>query len=124
MLSWRLSNTLDIGFCLDALEEALAIAIPEIFNTDQGSQFTSTDFTDVLTDRDIAISMDGKGRALDNIFIERLWRTVKYEHIYMHDYELPIQLKQGLTEYFNFYNTQRYHQSLHYQTPLQWYNGV
>ncbi len=122
VLSWRLSNTMDTGFCIDALEQALAIATPDIFNTDQGSQFTSTAFTTKLLEKNIRISMDGRGRALDNIFVERLWRTVKYENIYMHDYATVEELKKGLTDYFLFYNTERYHQSLNYETPQQWYS--
>lgn len=123
VLSWSLSNTCDTLFCLDALEKALAIGVPDIFNTDQGSQFTSHKFTDKLKASDIRISMDGRGRALDNIFIERLWRTVKYELIYMNDYETVASLHQALTDYMNFYNTERFHQSLDYQTPYAWYLG-
>lgn len=113
VLGWRVSNTLDAGFCIDCLEEALrAHAPPEIFNTDQGAQFTSDAFTRVLRAADIAISMDGRGRALDNVFVERLWRSVKYEDIYPKGYETLPELVTGLTEYFAFYNTGRAHQSL------------
>ncbi len=111
VLSWRLSNTMDVNFCLDALEEALAVNKPEIFNTDQGSQFTSLAFTDRLKDADIKISMDGRGRALDNVFVERLWRSVKYEDIYIKDYQAVAELYLGLQEYFRFYNSERPHQA-------------
>jgi putative transposase len=107
VLSWVLSNTLDVHFCLEALEQALAIAIPEIFNTDQGCQFTSNPFTGLLTRHNIRISMDGRGRAFDNIFIERLWRTVKYEQIYLHDYQDGIEAYFALDKYFRFYNEER-----------------
>jgi putative transposase len=118
VLAWRLSNTLEAGFCVDCLEDALrAHGRPEIFNTDQGSQFTSTAFTEVLLREGIAISMDGRGRALDNIFVERLWRSVKYEDIYLKRYASLPELLLGLTEYFAFYNGERPHQSLGYLTP-------
>jgi len=118
VLAWRLSNTLEAGFCVDCLEEALrAHGRPEIFNTDQGSQFTSAAFTGVLLREGIAISMDGRGRALDNIFVERLWRSVKYEDIYLKGYASLPELLLGLTEYFAFYNGERPHQSLGYLTP-------
>ncbi len=124
VLSWRLSNTLDSEFCVVALEEALnKYGSPEIFNTDQGSQFTSSEFIKVLTDRCITISMDGKGRCLDNIFVERLWRTVKYEDIYLKCYEMIPEARAGLTTYFERYNRERFHQSLGYQTPEQVYFG-
>lgn len=123
VLSWRLSNTLAVDFCLLALEDALAIGKPEIFNSDQGSQFTSPIFTDRLILDDIRISMDGRGRALDNIFIERLWRSVKYEDIYIHDYHTVPLLDQGLTHYFHFFNLERPHQGLDYQIPAQVYYG-
>ena len=119
VLSWRLSNTLDTGFCVDALEQALSKGTPIIFNTDQGAQFTSLVFTQVLLDKTIKISMDGRGRALDNIFVERLWRTVKYENIYMNDYPTVEKLRNGLKHYFKFYNQKRLHQSLDYQTPAE-----
>jgi putative transposase len=117
VLSWRLSNTLDSDFCVEALEEALEKGHPEIFNTDQGSQFTSNDFTAILKGEEIKISMDGKGRAFDNIFVERLWRTVKYEEVYIKDYQAVIEAKEGLGSYFPFYNSERPHQSLGYKTP-------
>ena len=119
VLAWRLSNTLDAAFCVDALEAALAIGRPEIFNTDQGSQFTSTAFTGMLARHDIRISMDGKGRFLDNIFIERLWRSVKYEEVYLHAYDSGIDARAGLGRYFRFYNDERPHQALAYSTPRQ-----
>lgn len=112
VLSWRLSNTMDVNFCLEALDDALQIATPDIFNTDQGSQFTSSEFTGRLKDGNIKISMDGRGRAFDNIFIERLWRSVKYEDIYLKDYQTVLELYYGLQEYFRFYNNERPHQAL------------
>jgi len=118
ILSWRLSNTIDTDFCIECLEEALLhYGRPEIFNTDQGSQFTSQSFTRVLERENIQISMDGRGRALDNIFVERLWRSVKYEDIYLKGYTNMRALFLGLTEYFEFYNHERPHQSLSYKTP-------
>ena len=118
VLSWRLSNSMDATFCVDCLEEALRhYDNPEIFNSDQGAQFTSKAFTDVLKREDIKICMDGRGRALDNIFVERLWRTVKYEDIYLKGYASMLPLTTGLTEYFAFYNGERAHQSLSYKTP-------
>lgn len=124
VLSWRLSNTLDGAFCLAALEEALeGYGVPEIFNSDQGSQFTAHDFTGRLERAKIRISMDGRGRALDNIFVERLWRTVKYEDVYLKDYETPLGLEVGLTDYFFKYDYQRPHQSLQYRTPAAVYLG-
>jgi len=122
VLAWRLSNTLDSGFCVDCLEQSLrAYGIPEIFNTDQGCQFTSDTFTGVLNLHCIAISMDGRGRALDNIFVERLWRSVKHEDVYLKGYVNMSELQLGLTEYFELYNTERPHQSLGYCTPDQVY---
>ena len=122
VLSWRLSNTLDSGFCVDCLEQSLrTYGIPEIFNTDQGCQFTSEAFTGVLNLHGIAISMDGRGRALDNIFVERLWRSVKHEDVYLKGYVNVPELQLGLTEYFDFYNTERPHQSLGNLTPIQVY---
>lgn len=117
VLAWQLSNTLDTHFCVIALEQALRFGRPEIFNTDQGSQFTSTAFTSLLTAAGIRISMDSKGRALDNIFVERLWRTVKYEDIYLKHYTTVPLLYSGLRDYFTFYNNERPHQSLGYRTP-------
>ena len=122
VLSWRLSNTLESHFCIEALEESLAISRPEIFNTDQGSQFTSQAFTGILQDHEIAISMDGRGRALDNVFIERLWRTVKYENVYLKQYETAGQLAKGLRKYFYFYCNERPHSSLGSRTPAEWYS--
>ena len=113
VLSWRISNVMDTGFCIEALNEAInRYGTPEVFNSDQGSQFTSTAFTDVLKQHHIRISMDGKGRWIDNVFIERLWRSVKYEEVYLHAYETIDQAKAGLKKYFNFYNTRRKHQTL------------
>ena len=118
VLAWRVSNTLDGRFCVECLEQALqAFGIPEIFNTDQGCQFTSEAFTGVLKRHNIDISMDGRGRALDNIFVERLWRSVKYEDTYLKGYVTIPELSRGLTAYFTFYNTERFHQSLGYMTP-------
>lgn len=118
VLAWRVSNTLDSGFCVDCLEQALrAYGAPEIFNSDQGSQFTADAFTQVLKDHGVAISMDGRGRALDNIFVERLWRSVKYEDVYLKGYTSVPELLLGLTEYFAFYNGERCHQSLGNLTP-------
>lgn len=122
VLSWRLSNTLDTPFCVEALEEAIErYGQPQIFNTDQGCQFTSLEFTNVLRTHTISISMDGRGRCLDNIFIERLWRSVKYEDVYLHNYETIPEARAGLTAYFQFYNAERFHQSLDYQCPCDVY---
>jgi putative transposase len=118
VLAWRLSNTMDAGFCVDCLEEAIKnYGAPKVFNTDQGSQFTSASFTGILFEYGITISMDGRGRAFDNIFVERLWRTVKYEDVYLKGYESMPALLLGLTDYFLFYNEERPHQSLGYKTP-------
>jgi len=118
VLSWRVSVTMDVEFIMDALEEAIEkYGCPEIMNTDQGSQYTSERFIQALKDRDIQISMDGKGAWRDNIFVERLWRSVKYEDIYLHAYETPSEVKQGLKRYFQFYNTSRPHQAHTGQTP-------
>jgi len=121
VLSWRLSNSLEGAFCVEALEDALQSGTPEIFNTDQGSQYTAAAFTTCLERAGVAISMDGRGRALDNVFIERLWRTVKYEWLYLHGYNTVLQLHEGLTFYFNFYNGLRRHQALEYRTPEEVY---
>ena len=123
VLSWQLSNTLDTAFCLEALDEALRIGVPEIFNTDQGSQFTSVAFTGRLKEADVKISMDGRGRVFDNIFIERLWRSLKYEDIYIRDYQTVLELSAGLDRYFRFYNHQRPHQALEDKTPAMVYHG-
>ncbi len=124
VLAWRVSNTLDTDPCIAALEEALArYGPPEIFNTDQGAQYTSEAFTAVLRTHHISISMDGKRRWIDNVFVERLWRSVKYEDIYLRAYESPAALHRGLTQYFQFYNTQRRHQMLNRQTPDTVYFG-
>lgn len=123
VLAWQLSNTLDGSFCLDTLNQALARAQPEIFNTDQGAQFTACTFTGRLTEADIRISMDGRGRALDNIFVERLWRSVKYEDIYLKQYESVPSLERGLQNYFDFYNHERPHQSLGYRVPGEVYHS-
>jgi putative transposase len=122
VLSWRLSNTLDSNFCIEALNEALEYGKPEIFNTDQGVQYTSTEFTGILESAGIQISMDGKGRALDNIFVERLWRSVKYEEVYLKSYDGPRDAFDSLREYFKYYNNRRPHQSLGYKTPELVYN--
>ena len=123
VLSWRLSNTLEGRFCLEALDEALSMGRPEIFNTDQGSQFTAQEYTSRLEEAGIAVSRDGRGRALDNVFVERLWRSVKYEDIYIKDYERVPELESGLTAYFWFYDEERPHQSLDYQTPGEVYRA-
>ena len=124
VLSWRISNTLDADFCVEALEEALRIhGCPEIFNTDQGSQFTSKEFTGKLKDHNIKISMDGRGRYLDNIFIERLWWTVKYHYLYLRTFDNGAELRQGLNNWFAFYNQERFHQSLGDKTPDEVYYG-
>jgi len=122
VLGWRLSNTLGADFCVEALEEALCrYRRPEIFNTDQGSQFTSDDFTGTLKDHGITISMDGKGRCMDNIFVERLWRSLKYEEVYLHAYATVAEAKAGIGAWLSFYNEERQHQSLGYRTPRQIY---
>jgi putative transposase len=121
VLSWRLSNTMDGRFCMEALEMALSIGQPEIFNSDQGSQFTSTVFTGRLEASGVAISMDGRGRALDNVFIERLWRSVKYEEVYLKDYVTAWEAEESLSAYFHFYCHERIHQSLDYRTPAEVY---
>jgi putative transposase len=123
VLSWRLSNTLDGGFCLEALDEALSQGKPEVFNTDLGSQFTSREYTGRLEGAGVAVSRDGRGRALDNVFVERLWRSVKYEDIYITDYDFVPELVSGLTAYFRFYDEDRPHQSLDCRTPGEVYRA-
>jgi putative transposase len=123
VLAWGVSNTQDADFCVSVLKNALRKGMPGIFNTDQGSQFTSDIFTQPLLAAEIAISMDGRGRALDNVFIERLWRSVKYEDVYLHNYGTVSELMSGLSKYFHFYNHERYHQSLENMTPAAIYRG-
>ena len=121
VIAWRLSNTLDGSFCLDMLEEALGRGRPEVFNTDQGVQFTAQAWTSRLEGAGVAVSMDGRGRCLDNVFVERLWRSVKYEDIYLRGYEAVPELYRGVGRYFGFYNDERPHQALGYRTPAQVY---
>jgi len=121
VVSWAVDETLELPFVLDAVHRALAHATPVIWNSDQGSHFTSPQYTQVLLDAGVQISMDGKGRALDNIFTERLWRTVKYEHVYLQDADTPRAVRRGLRDYFTFYNYRRPHQALDYQTPAAVY---
>jgi len=125
VLSWRLSNTMDSNFCVTALEEALRrFGKPEIFNSDQGAQFTAEAFTTPLRERGIAISMDGKGRCLDNVFVERLWRSLKYEEVYLHAYDNAAEARAAIGRYLNFYNDERPHQALGYQTPAAFHAGL
>ena len=124
VIAWELSNTLDGDFCVRVLKRALALGKPEIFNTDQGSQFTSDRFTRTLLDQGVQISMDGKGRALDNVFIERLWRSLKYEMIYLRQFESVPELKSAIRSYLHFYNTERIHQGLAYKTPKEVYDKI
>lgn len=124
VIAWRLSNTLDGSFCLEMLEEALRAGRPEVFNTDQGVQFTAAAFSGRLESAGVAVSMDGRGRALDNVFVERLWRSVKYEDIYIQGYDTVPGLHRGLARYFAFYNDERPHQSLDYRTPAAVYRGT
>lgn len=121
VLAWRLSNTMDCSFCLEAVEAAFSYGKPGIFNTDQGVQFTCTEFTSTLEQSKILISMDGKGRWMDNVFIERLWRSVKYELVYLKEFGTASHLSQELTDYFNYYNNMRPHQGLDFQTPSELY---
>ena len=124
VLAWRLSNSMDRDFCVEALEEALATyGSPEIFNTDQGAQFTSEAFTGVLKEAGVEISMDGKGRWVDNVIVERLWRSVKYDDVYLKAYETVTEARNGIGTYLNFYNSERRHQSLNRKTPDQVYLG-
>jgi putative transposase len=124
VLSWELSTTLDTGFCLEALERALRHSKPEIFNTDQGPQFTSVEFTKLLESAGVKVSMDGRGRVYDNIFVERLWRSVKYEEVYLHDYLTVPEARRRLSDYFVFYNEERPHEALGYRTPHEVYFGT
>ena len=121
VINWRLSNNLELAFCIEAIKEALSKHHPEIINSDQGSQFTSQEFTQTILRNEVKISMDGRGRCMDNIFTERLWRTVKYENVYLKSYRNLNEAKIGLKEYFYFYNYERRHQSLNYQTPASIY---
>lgn len=123
VLAWKLSNSLETSFCLEALDEALVSGKPEIFNTDQGCQFTSEAFTGRLLANGIKVSMDSRGRALDNVFVERLWRSVKYEDVYLKGYQTVQETQVGLKRYFEFYNMERYHQSLEYRTPATVHYG-
>jgi putative transposase len=123
VISWELSPSLETDFCVTALTHALDNALPKIHNSDQGTQFTSTEYTGILTDHNIRISMDGRGRCMDNIFTERLWRSVKRENIYLKSYRDIVEARDGLTEYFTFYNEKRRHQSLEYRTPYEVYFG-
>lgn len=122
VISWSVSVTMDVHFCLEALEKALTLGKPEIFNSDQGSQFTSREFTGMLVDAGVRISMDGRGKVFDNIFIERLWRSVKYEEVYIKDYGNVLACIQGLRSYFHLYNDQRLHEALGYKTPREIYS--
>jgi len=123
VVSWEVSITLETNFCVAALRKALERGRSEIFNTDQGAQFTSTDFINELKSNEIRISMDGRGRVMDNIFVERLWRTLKYEEVYLKDYETVFEAVEGINSYFKFYNEERLHQALDYETPAQIYKG-
>jgi putative transposase len=124
VVAWELSTMLDAGFCLEALRRALQVSRPGIFNSDQGSQFTSSEFTGLLENEGIQVSMDGRGRVYDNIFVERLWRSVKYEEVYLHDYQTVPAAKAHLSAYFEFYNTERPHEALGYRTPHELYFGT
>ena len=125
VLSWRVSNTLDADFCVSALEEAIGrYGVPEIFNTDQGAQFTGSKFINVLKSNNIRISMDGRGRAYDNIFVERLWWTVKYHYVYLHEFNSGLELREGLKGFFQLYNQERPHQTFDIKTPDEVYHGV
>jgi putative transposase len=124
VVAWEISTILEAGFCLEALRRALRISRPEIFNSDQGSQFTSEDFTGLLENEGIKVSMDGRGRVYDNIFVERLWRSVKYEEVYLHDYQTVPAARSNLSAYFEFYNNERPHEALGYRTPHEMYFGT
>ena len=121
VVSWELDQSMQIAFVIEAVQRALSQARPQIWNSDQGSQFTSPQYTQLLLAHDVRISMDGKGRALDNIFTERLWRTIKQEEVYLNDYATPREARQGLSTYLRFYNEERIHQSLDYRTPAEVY---
>lgn len=124
VIAWDISNSMETEFCCEVLRTSLGYGLPEIFNSDQGSQFTAVKFTTILESEEVSISMDGRARAIDNVFIERLWRSLKYEDIYIKDYQTVPQLRQGLQQYFLFYNTVRQHQALDYRTPLEVYQGA
>ena len=121
VVSWELDQSMQIAFVIEAVQRALSQGRPQIWNSDQGSQFTSPQYTQLLLAHDVRISMDGKGRALDNIFTERLWRTIKQEEVYLNDYATPREARQGLSTYLRFYNEERIHQSLDYRTPAEVY---
>lgn len=123
ILAWSLSNTMEAGFCVEALKESFNYGLPQIFNTDQGSQFTSDDFTSVLSDSRIAISMDGRGRWMDNVFVERLWRSLKYEEVYLKAYDSIAEARAGVAAWIEFYNYERPHQGLGYRTPWEVFSG-
>lgn len=123
VVAWSISTNMEVEFCMDTLSDAFVLTQCEIFNTDQGAQFTTPKFTDIIVNRGIKLSMDGKGRAMDNIFVERLWRSVKYECVYLHDFLSVADARKNIGDYFIYYNQQRYHQSLNYQTPAQIYSG-
>ncbi len=123
VVSWELDQTLELGFVLEALERALEVSTPEICNSDQGSHFTSPQYVGLLEGADVRISMDGWGRAVDNVFVERLWRSVKYEEVYIRGYENPREARQGLERYFEYYNHERPHQALSYRTPSEVYHA-
>ena len=125
VLAWRLSKSLETSFCVEALGEALArYGCPEIFNTDQGTQFTAQEFIDVVLESGIKLSKDGKGRWLDNVFVERLWRSLKYEEVYLYAYESVSEARAGIARYFDFFNNERPHKALGYQTPASFYDGL
>ena len=121
VLSWQLSITLEVDFCIRALEKAFSVTIPEIFKSDQGSQFTSVTFINKLNEKKLQINMDGRGRAMDNVFTERLWRSVKYEEVYINDYQTVLEVIEGISRYLGFYNQERVHQALDYRTPVEVY---
>jgi putative transposase len=124
VVSWELADSLEVGFVLTAVAKAFTLAKPDILNSDQGSQFTSPSYLELLHGAEVQVSMDGKGRASDNIFTERLWRSLKYEEVYLHDYQSPKEARTGISRYLDFYNQERLHQSLDYQTPAEVYFGL